>query len=273
MAMHRQEHWQECWQEAGDGFELEVPAGWEQGRAAFGGLNATLALSLAARTTTERSSPTQRPLRTMQALLLGPIAPGKLSGQCRVLREGRTTSFVEVRLSQEGVERATFSFVFVAGRQGSIAVEPAPIPEWLAAGGNPEAIRKTPFFEGLSPEFTRRLDFRFVGGELPFKAGERARITGHVRFREDEGFSNTERQLALLDAWPCPTLALLEKPAFASTVTWTAHLTGVESAPGFHAFAYDTQWAHQGFTTASGHMWDAVGQYVGYTEQTVVVFD
>ncbi len=81
-----------------------------------------------------------------------------------------------------------------------------------------------------------------------------------------------EHQLALLDAWPCPTLSLLDRPAFASTVTWTAHLLA-PSAPGFHRFTYETVAANAGFSTCSGHLFDTTGQLVGLTEQLVVVFD
>ena len=80
-----------------------------------------------------------------------------------------------------------------------------------------------------------------------------------------------ERTLGLLDSWPCPTLSILEQPAFASSVTWTAHLVA-PPAPGFHAFTYDTVVAAGGFSTAVGRMWGPDGQFVAYTEQTVAVF-
>ena len=186
----------------------------------------------------------------------------------RVLREGKTTRFVEVRLSQEGTERAVLALTFVAKREGSVAVAAPKAPEW----GAPEDAPALPYIPGMTPEFTKYLEFRFARGGMPFQGGDEAKFGGFVSFRDHEGPLGFEHQLALLDAWPCPTLSVLNKPAFASTVTWTAHLLA-PSAPGPHRFSYETIAAEGGFSTSVAHMWDSTGSYVGLSEQTVVVFD
>ena len=252
----------QAWRTDGDAFEWTVPEGWMQGRAIFGGLSAAAAEALASRMT-------DRPLRTMQTQLLGPIAPGTVQGTCRLIREGKTTTFVEVRLTQNGTERANFVFVFVAARDGARTVDAPNAPSWI----DPDKAIELPSIPGLTPEFTQHIEFRFAHGTLPFQGGDTAAFGGYIRFRDHKGALNVGHQLALLDAWPCPTLSVLDRPAFASTVTWTAHILAPSLAGGFHRFSYETIASQGGFSTALGHLWDAAGTYVGFTEQTVVVFD
>ncbi|MEM6957053.1 MAG: thioesterase family protein, partial [Myxococcota bacterium] len=75
-----------------------------------------------------------------------------------------------------------------------------------------------------------------------------------------------------LDAWPCPTTALLKRPYPASSLTWTAHLLA-PSAPGPHAFRYRTYAAYGGASSARGELWDSKGTLVALSDQTMLIFD
>ena len=251
----------ESWSESPGGiFTWQVPKGWMQGRSLFGGLSAAAAASLASRFT-------DRKLRTMQAQLIGPIVPGELTGECSILRSGKTTSFIEVKLFQDDSLRGLFVFVFIEEREGSVCIEGPEKPDWKLA----ETAVQMPYLEGLTPEFTQNVEFRFAYGGIAFQNFKKAATGGYMQFNDVKNIQ-AEHQLALLDAWYPPILAALNKPVFGSTVTWTAHLIA-DSVPGLHQFKYDTQVAKDGFSTSVGHMWDAAGTYVGYTEQTVVIFD
>ena len=251
----------ENWSEFSNGkFTWEVPEGWGQGRSLFGGLSAAAAASLAGRFT-------DRKLRTMQAQLIGPIVAGILIAECSVLRTGKTTSFIEVKLFQEDSIRGLFVFVFVEKREGSMSIEGPEKPVWKSVD---DAIELSGV-DVLVPEFTKNVEMRFAYGGVAFRGHESASTGGYLQFIDVDDFGSAH-QLALLDAWYPPIYAALSKPAFGSTVTWTAHLIA-DSAPGFHQFKYDTIVADGGFSTSVGQMWDSAGTYVGYTEQTVVVFD
>lgn len=244
----------------------EVPESWAQGRSLFGGL--TVAAGAARGRLALASKSSGRRLRTVQAQLLGPVTPGVLEGRAQVLREGKTTTFVAVELEQEGSVRAALSLIYIEPREGAMSVPGPAAPAWDA----PERFASLPFLPGVTPEFTKHLDFRFAEGTIPFQGGSEASFGGYIRFREAPPELLAEHQLALLDAWPCPTLSLLDRPAFASTVTWTAHLFA-PSAPGFHRFTYETVAAESGFSTCTGQLFDSTGRLVGLSEQLVVVFD
>ncbi len=250
----------DSWRESNDDFLWEVPEGWGQGRAVFGGLVVAAAAALGARAT-------PRPLRTIFSQLLAPLHPGPALGQRRVLREGKTATVVEVRLLQNDRLMCTCTMTFAQGIAKSPPIAGPAAPDW----GAPEDHEALPYLPGLTPEFTQHLELRFAEGLPPFFGAPEAKIGGFVQFRDDARAASTERTLGLLDAWPCPTLSTLSAPAAASTVTWTAHLLAPPQA-GLHGFRYETLATSAGFSTAVGRLWGGDGRLVAFTEQTVAVF-
>lgn len=249
------------WQrQSGGDYTWEVPDGWGQGRAFFGGLvaSSTLALSRYA---------TARPLRTLQLNFLAPVRPGSLQAELAVLRDGRSTTVTEVRLRQREQLAATATLTFIQPRPESRAVKGEPAPDW----GPPEDHVAMPYIEGLVPDFTRHLEYRITEGGFPYSGQETPLIGGYVRLREDEDTS-PELQLALLDAWPCPTITLLDGFAPSSSVTWSAHLLE-PLLPGWARFRYRSLHAKDGFSTSVGTMWRSDGRLAAYSEQSIAVFD
>ncbi|MEL6195472.1 MAG: thioesterase family protein [Myxococcota bacterium] len=252
----------EDWRPDGEGFVWTVPPGWGQGRAVFGGLLAAGAYALV-------RSKNERSIRTIQGQFLAPAVAGPIRAQLATLREGKTASVFQLDLVQGDQLKTRFLFTSVSPRPGSIKVEPPAAEAWNA----PETYPELPYIEGLTPEFTQHLEYRFAEGGIPFQGAQAAAFGGYVRFRgDDDVLSSHERTVALLDAWPCPTLSVLTKPAAASTMTWSIHLLA-PPAGGFHAFTYKTVAAQSGFSTAVGMLRQQDGTLAAYSEQTVVVFD
>jgi len=250
----------EQWKPDGDEATWVLPETWGQGRAAFGGLTTAACLGLA-------RSVSDRTVRTVHTQFLNPLTPGPVRGRVETLREGRSTHVVEVRLYQNDRLAQTCSVSFVSARADSTPVAGPPAPEMASASD----AMQLPYIPGVTPEFTQHVEFRFAEPNFPYQGGKVARFAGYVRFTDDDELASHERTLALLDAWPCPTLAMLSKPAPASSVNWTAHLLA-EPAGGLHQFVYETRAAADGYSTAVGTLWDAQGRCVAWTEQTVAVF-
>lgn len=252
----------EEWRPKDDGFVWTIPSGWGQGRAVFGGLLVAGAYALV-------RSQSERSVRTIQCQFLAPAVAGPIRAQLTTMREGKTASVSQVDLVQDDQLKTRFLFTSVSPRPGSIKVEPPVGKAWNA----PETYPELPYIEGLTPEFTQHLEYRFAEGGIPFQGSKAAAFGGYVRFRGDEDtVSSHERTIALLDAWPCPTLSVLTKPAAASTMTWSIHLLALP-AGGFHAFTYETVTAASGFSTAVGLLRQQDGTLAAYSEQTVAVFD
>ena len=252
------------WQNHAEGYRIEIGEGWTQGRTLYGGLVGALAAALVRQVT-------PRAVRAMHCSFIGPLSPGVVEGRAHIKREGKNVSFVEVQLEQQGKIGSHFMFVCSDGRDSRAKVAAPPAPSW----NDPESYRPLPRFPG-APEFTQNVDFRFTEGGLPFQGGDDARFGAYVRMREAPEVSSTEWQLAMLDAFPAPTLALLDRPAPASSVNWSAQFIAPSSLAkghGYHMFRYETVATSAGFSTVMGHLWDPEGNYVAFTEQSALVFD
>ena len=233
-----------------------------QGRSVFGGLTVAAAAGLGLRQIANGWK-----LRTLNAQLLSPMLPGLVAGSFRVLREGKNVTFIETRLTQAEREVAVVNLVFAKPRETAIqlAAEP-PLPQ-----PSPEALSDMPFMENLTPEFTQHIRFRWAGGGLPFSGASEAKTSGYCRFRAPAG--DVEGVIGLLDAWPCPSLAMLSSPSPASTVMWTAHFLDAPAIfDDWFAFSYETVAGRDGFHTSVGRLHAADGRLLGWTEQLVVVF-
>lgn len=253
----------ERWSETDAGWRISLPEGWMQGRSVFGGLTAATAVALGA-----RQVDASRRLRTVNVQLLRPVSAGETHGVARVLREGKGTAFVEVRLSQSGAEIAVAQLVFVRPREGSLAL---PTPERPAVTP-PDDLVDLPYLEGITPEFTQHAQMRWARGSAPFTGGSEPSFDGWCRLRVPAG--DVEGLVTMLDLWPSPTLGLVSKPTFASTVSWTAHVLDVPSSfDGWFQFHYAAMAAREGFHTVAGQLWAPDGALVGWTEQLVAFFD
>ncbi|MEM6956487.1 MAG: acyl-CoA thioesterase domain-containing protein, partial [Myxococcota bacterium] len=150
------------WRTDGDRHLWEVPAGWGQGKATFGGLTVAAAAKLA-------STFTDRPLRTVQTQFLGFIEPGLVEARVEVVREGRNTTVIEVRLFQGDSVRLLVQLAFLVMRPASIGVPSVEAPNWTEEKATP-----LPFLPGLTPDFTKQLSLSFLNGAMPFSGGTEA---------------------------------------------------------------------------------------------------
>lgn len=258
--------------DAGEGWRFELPGGWGQGRAVFGGLTVAAAASLALRVSgaSGGGGDDERPLRTISSQLLRPLSAGGIEGRCRRLREGKNVTFLEVRLAQGGQEALVASVVLAKPRAGALVVPPA--PRW--EGPAVETLKDLPYVPGMMPECTQHIAYRWANGAYPYTGADEARFAGYCRLRVPYG--GVEGLLGLLDAWPNPSVVMLKGPAAESTVSWTAHLLALPPPEafdeGWFAFEYETICGAAGFHTIVGRLHAPDGALVGWTEQLLALF-
>jgi acyl-CoA hydrolase len=250
------------WTRSEAGWSFEMPEGWGQGRALYGGLTAAAAVSLA-----QRQLDDSWQLRTFNAQFLRPSSAGQVSGELSIHRQGKGTTFAETRLSQNGNDFLIVNQVFVRPRESEIAIGGECVADVQAV----ESLPDLPFIPGVTPEFIKHVQLRWASGGPPFTGSKDARFFGYCRFREP--FGDIEGMVGLLDLWPCPTLTVLRTPAAASSVMWTAHILEVPSdCNGWFGFDYETVAGAGGLHTAVGRLYAPDGRLVGWTEQLVTIF-
>ncbi|WP_035480683.1 thioesterase family protein [Gallaecimonas xiamenensis] len=244
---------------------LQIPEGWSQGRATFGGLVAAMLYEKLA------SKAAQGSLRSLSFSFVGPAVPGKVEMTASILRAGRSVTQVEGRAWQGESVVLAAQASFGEGRASSVVVSPAAAPAFPA----PEQCQPMPKVPGVIPEFTQFFDYRIAAGALPFSGASSTQLGGWVRFHEAPEAVTVGHLLALIDAWPPAVLPMLAAPAPASSLTWT--LEFIEPLPalsGQHWWQYlaEVEQAGDGYAVTQARLWDAEGRLVALSRQTVTVF-
>ncbi len=248
--------------------EAEVPEGWGQGRATFGGLVAGLALRAAEACVVDPD----RSLRSAQVTFVGPVRPGPARAEATVLRAGRAMTLVRAVVVQDGKPRTDLVAAFGAARPTAIEVASPHRPDM----GLVERGLDFPFIPGLTPDFTRGFEYRWDPAALPFSGATEARVDGAVRIRDAEHV-DASGVLALLDAWPAPVLALASAPIFASTVTWQVNFTCAVPedgwpGDGFWRYRSESQACGEGYADMDSRLWAPDGTLVAAGRQLVAEF-
>lgn len=259
-----------AWEEVEAGVHRgSLDESWGQGRALYGGLLAAGLVRAMA-----RQLPPERRLRSLLLSFVGPVRPGAVEARSAVLRAGRAVTQVEGRLLQDGKVRCVAQGAFGADRASALSV-PALAPPQVAA---PEARVAFPYLPGITPEFTRKFDYRWTTDHLPFSGGAEAIVQGWVRHRAGSAPDRLDVPaiLGVLDAWPAPILCLADRPLPASTVTWQAQIM---AEPAAHAGPGDwllyearSTAAGGGYSDFAASLWTAEGVLLAQSRQLVAEF-
>jgi acyl-CoA thioesterase len=240
---------------------------WTQGRAAYGGLLAGQMV----RALEQHISP-ERALRSVVFDFIAPAAVGQVIIEARVLREGRALTHAEARVVQGDALCALLIATYGSPRETALRVAGAAAPP----AELPERLARLPYVEGIFPRCTQHFDYRWSSGGTPYSGGDRGSIGGYVR-HPNGGPIDAAGVLALIDAWPPALLAMLKRPAPASTVTWMVDMLGPLPASGsesdaFYRYEADTVAAEHGYGSCEARLWAPEGGLIAASRQFVVEF-
>ncbi|MGK6355065.1 thioesterase family protein [Sphingomonas sp. DT-207] len=240
------------------GFRTAIPTDWMQGRTAYGGLSAALALQAAI-----EFEPDLPPLRSAQVAFIGPLA-GEVSVTATRLRRGRNAAFIQADVvSQAGLGlRATF--VFMAELASVIAHD--------------EALRETQrppspaaeLYTGPDDFFTG--NFNFLDPKLDLAPAEWRRW---ARLRAREGLHPMVELMAIGDALPPAAFKLAaERRTPLSSLNWQINfLTDVPAThEGWWLLSARTEMARHGYSSQHMAIWNAEGEPIAEAMQGVAIF-
>lgn len=257
---------------AADGDSVQIPLGWGQGRATFGGLLAGLlqARALGAWGLDPAT------LRSCTTSFVAPAAPGPARLEAILLRQGTSATQTEVRLWQQdertGAEtvRTVQLSSYGTARESTIEVT-APTVRDLPAVKNLVPVR---YVRGLTPEFLAQVELTPASGGLPFSGASEGNLTGFMRYRESPAAMSLPHFICLVDAWPPAVGAMLRAPAAMSTLTWTLELLGEPTGDPDQRWFYQvaTDAAHEGYAHTHATISTAAGRPLAISRQTISVF-
>lgn len=243
-----------------DSLTAHVPDTWMQGRTAYGGLTAALALEAA-----RRSQPDLPPLRSAQIAFVGPLA-GEVRVETSLLRRGRTAAYIEANVSGEGRLGLRALFVFMTGLGSSIDYADGACPDV------PDFADAAPAMANPDPKFfTSNLEYRHA---LPIEERHSPDFMRWVRLRDRNGLDPMVELMAIGDALPPAAMALFSKPGPISSMTWMLNLLTPEpvTTDGWWLSRSTADLARDGSSSQTMRMWNADRRPVVTGMQSVAIF-
>jgi acyl-CoA thioesterase len=244
-----------------DGFVLAIPEDWHQGRTAYGGLSAALALTAAMRIGGELP-----PLRSAQVSFVGPLY-GAVEVRAQVLRRGKNASWVSAEILREGEVGLTASFVFMGPVASELHLNERPLPE----GAVPLDEARS-FVNPHAPTFIQNhFELRFA---LPKTAEKQPEICWWMRPREHAELDPMTALLLTADGLPPGVMPLLSRRAPLSSMHWQANLLTPAPATrdGWWLLRSAGDYAESGCSSQRMAIWNADGEPVMAGMQSVAVF-
>lgn len=241
---------------------FEVPPNWMQGRTAYGGLSAALALQAVI-----HSNPELPSLKSMHINFIAP-ASGALTFASRMLRSGKSVTSVEsdCLVGESVVLRSMM--LFSQARESSIIHEHGSRPP---VGGPLQYPVLAPHPK-LSPACAFNFEMRPAGGSELISGAENPELLVWVKHLDARDVHPAVALVALADALPPAAITAFIKPAPVSSVSWTVDFVR-PAQPGewFLMRSFSRQAAH-GYSLQDMEIWDEAGNLVIWGRQTVAVF-
>jgi len=249
---------------------IQIPAGWGQGRATFGGLLGGLMLSHLTAKLGDFAK--DRVLRSATISFIGAVAVGEVELTTEIFRSGKSVTQAWAKLLQNGTVMAILAANFGSDRVSSISIPSTyAAPPYLA----PEGAIKFAYIPEVIPEFIQQVDLRWAHGKAPFSGADEADFGGWMRWNDDFSVMSITHLLALIDSWPPSVLPLLNRPTNASTLSWSieflAH-TFDKTSKNWWQYQVTTDFAESGYAHAVAHIWDDEKNLVAISRQVTTVF-
>ncbi len=258
-------------QPAYDHQALNIDPSWGQGRTTFGGLSAALLLAQV-----EQQADAGQILRSLSISFCGPLQTGvPFTLQVQPRRAGKSVAHYQAEAWQNDELVTLLNACY--GRERVSAVEVAYPLQPLGKPGSGTAL---PYIKGVTPEFTRHIDFTYVAGGLPFSGSTDNHLHGWMRFSDGSAPLTNAHLVALIDAWPPVLLQKLRQPAPCASITWSVELVSPLhllaqplAADAWLWYEAEIRQAHHGYGHTEARIFSADGTLLALSRQLVAVYD
>ncbi|MBE1158767.1 acyl-CoA thioesterase [Dyella acidiphila] len=247
----------------GDTWIAAISEDWLQGRSAFGGLQAALAVQVM-----RELLPGYVPLRSLQVSFIAPVPAGTVRIAASILRQGKNVIQLEARLLDGDATACMVIGIFGAPRESALRVLPEqPAVEALATQ---HVLRYVP---GLLPQFTQHFEARWLQGDIPFTGSKQTAQVVEVALKDD-GVADEAQVIAFADFIPPVALSMLHQPAPGSSLTWMLELFADSRGLPLTGWRVDAllQAAQYGYTSQQVMLWGPHGEPLALSRQSMVIF-
>lgn len=240
------------------GFRTAIPADWAQGRTAYGGLSAALALQAAL-----DAEPDLPPLRSAQVAFIGPLA-GEVRVTATRLRRGRNAAFLQSDVASEAGLGLRATFVFMAPLASAVSYDAA------ERASIPPPAPDAELYTGPEDFFTGNFDF------LDIRQGTGpAEWLRWARLRDRADLHPFVELMAIGDALPPAAFKLLaERRTPLSSLNWQINFQAPEpvTSDGWWLLSASAATARDGYSSQRMAVWNAAGEPIAEAMQGVAIF-
>jgi acyl-CoA thioesterase len=236
---------------------------WMQGRTAYGGVSAAIALHGA-----QLCYPTEKPLRSAQITFVGPVG-----GDCLVrsdeVRESKSSLFiVSDVIGDQGLGTHAL-FTFSNPRTSHLDHDRMAMPDVP----QPEELESVPDHP-IRPIFTQHFDMRPVHGTKLLTGQDHGDMITWVRFIEEPACNPAVSLLALGDALPPAALMLQREFGPISSMNWTLQMLCETPATrgGWWLLRSTTEFVRNGFSSQLMTIWNRDSDVIATGGQGVALY-
>lgn len=251
--------------ENSDSNSTQFSENWSQGRSAFGGLSAAFAV-----TAMRKKLAQPQTIRSLMVSFIAPVAPGEVTVEAKVLRQGKNVTQCSAIVISEGQVALQAMAAFGNSRE---AFKPT------GAGNKvlPDRDSGIAFNDNVKrlPHFLQYFDGCWVDGGIPFSGNYKPFLNMWVRHKQDVSRFPVEKLVAIADIPPPVLLSHFEKPPVpASSLTWSLEFVEApeELVSEWFYLEFEVEAAANGYTQQSGKIYDELGRLVALTRQCMVYF-
>ncbi len=247
----------------GDVLRCPGSENWGQGRTMFGGMGAAISFERI-----RREHDSLPPLRSAQIAYIGPAA-GELMVEAKVLRQGKSTTFVDTTLLAEGRIASKGQFVFGASRESTVQVSDNPAPQ-VPHYTDLEASGPHPF----QPPFFRYFEVLVASGGMVGAGQSTSELTWWARHVDQAAYGTESGLLCIGDLLPPAVGQMMKTLAPMSSVNWQIDIFGddLSTEDGWYLIQNRAQWGGGGWSAQDMNVWSSDGRPIAGGRQTVVVF-
>ena len=254
----------------GKGQKYVLDESWMQGRAIYGGLSTALCLDGAV-----QQFENLPPLRSASVNFIGP-ASKEVFVEAKLLRQGKSVSFVQANLLGESGLITSCVFSFGAARESKLAavfhqsedLKGSQLSDAFFKGDGSLANS-----QGNQPAFTQHFEVRIAKGDRPFSGAENPSFELWVKHK-DASADDLVALVALADMPPPAILPMLKYPAPISSMSWMFNIiqSDLTNESGWWLLGVYAEHAKEGYSSQNMQIRNDKGELVLVGRQNVAVF-
>ncbi len=247
-----------------DGYHVNAPDDWRQGRTLYGGISAALCLEAVL-----REYPDLPPLRSAQLAFIGPALDDAVM-QPRLLRQGKSAAFIACDLLSAGQVATRALFCFGSHRDIAPVIHAPVMPHDIPL---PDACKD--FFGGpFGPVFTQHFDMRRAKGPMVMSGAESADVYLWAKHKDPKTRAGAVALLALADVAPPAAMVLPKSIKAVSSMTWTLDFVAPEicDKSDWWLCRSMAETNAEGYSAQHMSIWSDQGHAVVLGRQTIAIF-